>query len=208
MAPLNIVLGCMTYGAEQKSRVSDVGTIQGIFDVFKRYGHNEMDTSRVYAAGTSEEILGKLAVQSKQGMKMATKCHPQAGGMPLQNVYPHTKEGLAKSMAESLQALQVGQVDIFLLHMPVRRVAIIQTAKIDGRIARYHTMRRVRQSMNCTSKESLLRYINLTELEGGEKAYHYKWGLSNYPAWEVAEIYMICKYKGYVLPTIYQGAFW
>ena len=120
MAPLNIVLGCMTYGAEQKSRVSDVGTIQGIFDVFKQYGHNEMDTSRVYAAGTSEQILGELAVQSKQGMKMATKCHPRAGGIPLENGYPHTKQGLAKSMAESLQALQVGQVDIFLLHMPVR----------------------------------------------------------------------------------------
>ncbi|XP_018580712.2 aflatoxin B1 aldehyde reductase member 3 [Scleropages formosus] len=32
-------------------------------------------------------------------------------------------------------------------------------------------------------------------------------GLSNYASWEVAEICCICKHKGWVLPTIYQGMY-
>lgn len=32
-------------------------------------------------------------------------------------------------------------------------------------------------------------------------------GLSNYASWEVAEIYSICKYKNWILPTIYQGMY-
>ncbi|KAJ3215712.1 hypothetical protein HDU67_010423 [Dinochytrium kinnereticum] len=32
-------------------------------------------------------------------------------------------------------------------------------------------------------------------------------GLSNYAAWEVMQIYWICKSKGWVLPTLYQGMY-
>jgi len=34
-----------------------------------------------------------------------------------------------------------------------------------------------------------------------------EFGLSNYPAWKVMEIYYICKQNGYVLPTVYQGMY-
>jgi len=34
-----------------------------------------------------------------------------------------------------------------------------------------------------------------------------EFGLSNYAAWEVAEIYTICKNRGWVLPTVYQGMY-
>ena len=34
-----------------------------------------------------------------------------------------------------------------------------------------------------------------------------RFGLSNYPAWQVAQIYSICKDKGYPLPTVYQGMY-
>ncbi|KAG9002381.1 hypothetical protein FRB94_013326 [Tulasnella sp. JGI-2019a] len=34
-----------------------------------------------------------------------------------------------------------------------------------------------------------------------------QFGLSNYPAWEVAQIWTICKERGYVLPTVYQGGY-
>ncbi|KAG9002396.1 hypothetical protein FRB94_013310 [Tulasnella sp. JGI-2019a] len=34
-----------------------------------------------------------------------------------------------------------------------------------------------------------------------------QFGLSNYTAWEVAEIWTICKERGYILPTIYQGGY-
>lgn len=32
-------------------------------------------------------------------------------------------------------------------------------------------------------------------------------GLSNYPAWEVSEIYHLCKNRGWILPTVYQGMY-
>eukprot|EP00467_Chlorarachnion_reptans_P023819 CAMPEP_0114538076 /NCGR_PEP_ID=MMETSP0109-20121206/29937_1 /TAXON_ID=29199 /ORGANISM="Chlorarachnion reptans, Strain CCCM449" /LENGTH=319 /DNA_ID=CAMNT_0001722045 /DNA_START=112 /DNA_END=1071 /DNA_ORIENTATION=- len=34
-----------------------------------------------------------------------------------------------------------------------------------------------------------------------------RFGLSNYSSWKVMEIYQICKAKGYVLPTVYQGMY-
>ncbi|KAG8849799.1 hypothetical protein FRB96_000622 [Tulasnella sp. 330] len=34
-----------------------------------------------------------------------------------------------------------------------------------------------------------------------------QFGLSNYAAWEVAQIWTFCKERGYVLPTIYQGGY-
>ncbi|KAG9024461.1 hypothetical protein FRB95_011459 [Tulasnella sp. JGI-2019a] len=34
-----------------------------------------------------------------------------------------------------------------------------------------------------------------------------QFGLSNFAAWEVAEIYTTCKERGYVLPTVYQGSY-
>ena len=34
-----------------------------------------------------------------------------------------------------------------------------------------------------------------------------EFGLSNYAAWEVVDIYHICKAKGWVLPSVYQGMY-
>ncbi|KAF9206519.1 hypothetical protein BGZ49_002289, partial [Haplosporangium sp. Z 27] len=34
-----------------------------------------------------------------------------------------------------------------------------------------------------------------------------RFGLSNFPAWQVATIYHLCKQNGYVLPTAYQGVY-
>lgn len=34
-----------------------------------------------------------------------------------------------------------------------------------------------------------------------------EFGLSNYAAWEVAEIVGICRQRGFVVPTVYQGPY-
>lgn len=48
-------------------------------------------------------------------------------------------------------------------------------------------------------------------LEGVQQLYNEKkfqrFGLSNYAAWQVVDIYHICKTKGYVIPTVYQGMY-
>lgn len=51
--------------------------------------------------------------------------------------------------------------------------------------------------------ETTLETINELYKEGKFKQF----GLSNYTAFEVAEIVMICREKGWVRPTIYQGCY-
>uniref|UniRef100_A0ABM5EKB2 Aflatoxin B1 aldehyde reductase member 2-like isoform X2 n=1 Tax=Pogona vitticeps TaxID=103695 RepID=A0ABM5EKB2_9SAUR len=54
-----------------------------------------------------------------------------------------------------------------------------------------------------TPVEETLRACDQLHKEGKFK----ELGLSNYPAWEVAEIYTLCKAKNWVLPTVYQGMY-
>ncbi|KAF8892594.1 NADP-dependent oxidoreductase domain-containing protein [Infundibulicybe gibba] len=87
------------YGA----RVHDLADIEAILDVFKAYGYGEVDTSRKYCGGTSEEYLGRLA---KQGLKLETKLYP----------YPN----LRKHLLLSMRALDATQLEIWYLHAPDR----------------------------------------------------------------------------------------
>jgi len=49
--------------------------------------------------------------------------------------------------------------------------------------------------------EDMLKGIN----DAYKAAYFNRFGLSNYTAIEVEQVHKICKEKGYVLPTVYQG---
>lgn len=51
--------------------------------------------------------------------------------------------------------------------------------------------------------EETLKDVNLLYKEGKFKSF----GLSNYSAWEVAEIYYLCKINNYPLPLVYQGRY-
>uniref|UniRef100_A0A8B9EYE8 Aldo-keto reductase family 7 like (gene/pseudogene) n=1 Tax=Anser cygnoides TaxID=8845 RepID=A0A8B9EYE8_ANSCY len=54
-----------------------------------------------------------------------------------------------------------------------------------------------------TPVEETLRACNELHKEGKFK----ELGLSNYAAWEVAEICTICKYNNWLMPTVYQGMY-
>jgi len=54
-----------------------------------------------------------------------------------------------------------------------------------------------------TPYEVTLKAVNNLYKEGKFK----RFGISNYMAWEVAEIVGICKANGYILPTAYQGIY-
>ncbi|XP_031571590.1 aflatoxin B1 aldehyde reductase member 2-like [Actinia tenebrosa] len=54
-----------------------------------------------------------------------------------------------------------------------------------------------------TPIEDTLKAVDQLHKEGKFKQF----ALSNYAAWEVVEIYYICKESNYVLPTIYQGMY-
>jgi len=124
---LEIVFGTMTFGEEGKeqARVHYLPTCQKILDIFAAHGHNELDTARVYSGGTTEQYLGELEVQTKQGYKLATKLLPRK-----ELGYDHTAEGLRKAVKESLSALNFNKVDILYLHAPDRQVPYLDTCRV------------------------------------------------------------------------------
>ncbi|KAG0016452.1 hypothetical protein BGZ80_009219 [Entomortierella chlamydospora] len=54
-----------------------------------------------------------------------------------------------------------------------------------------------------TPIEDTLKAVNELYEQGKFEVF----GLSNYSAWEVTKIYYVCKEKGYVVPTVYQGMY-
>lgn len=71
---IKVVLGTMTFGNSSASsaRVTDKDEVQKLLKVFQSYGHNELDTARVYCDGTTEEYLGGLEPQIKHKFKVRT----------------------------------------------------------------------------------------------------------------------------------------
>ncbi|KAF7727632.1 hypothetical protein EC973_007290 [Apophysomyces ossiformis] len=91
------------------SRITDKAEIQAIMDTFASYGHTDVDTARVYAAGTSEEILRELGATTK--FNVSTKIIPMQPG-------DHRPEKLRETVQASLKALGVSKVPILYLHAP------------------------------------------------------------------------------------------
>ncbi|KAJ3866974.1 Aldo/keto reductase [Lentinula novae-zelandiae] len=172
----------MTFGKEgtNGARVHNVKDVEAILDEFLKHGHTEIDTARVYCAGTSEEILGQIDWKAK-GLKLETKLvarHPDPNAAPnqtpVEEIY-HTYEDLKKHLLRSMKALNTEQLEMWYLHSPDR----------------------------LTPYEVTMKAVNDLYKEG----YFKKFAISNYMAWEVAEIVGICKANGYIIPSAYQGIY-
>ncbi|KAE9392441.1 Aldo/keto reductase [Gymnopus androsaceus JB14] len=186
---LNVVMGAMTFGKEgtMGARVHDLKDVDAILDVFVAHGHTEIDTSRTYSGGTSEEMIGKVDWKSK-GLKLETKLialhidskttPPQvqeyARHLSTENI-EHTYEDMKKHILRSLKALNTDQLEMWYLHTPDRTIPYDVTMK----------------AVNDLYKEG----------------YFKKFAISNYMAWEVAEIVGICKANQYIMPSVYQGIY-
>lgn len=162
-----LIYGTMVLGFPGTNgvRISDPKECQKVIDVFLQYGHKELDTARVYADGTTEQMLSQLDLKDAV---IDTKVHPGSGG-------GHAAKELRSSVMTSLESLGREKVRVLYLHVPDKTVAFEET----------------------------LEEINKLYEEGRFEIF----GLSNYAAWEVAEIVGICKQRGWVLPKIYQAMY-
>ncbi|KAK4695495.1 aflatoxin B1 aldehyde reductase, partial [Lecanoromycetidae sp. Uapishka_2] len=126
---VKVVFGAMTIGnGQEQSRVSDLSEAGKILDIFQSYGHNEVDTSRYYGSGTSEEYLGKLNWQDR-GIVMDTKFYPTVGkGMDKEH-WTHSPEHIRENMRLSLKALNAKKIDMWYLHGPDRTTPYIDTLR-------------------------------------------------------------------------------
>ncbi|CAD6898161.1 unnamed protein product [Tilletia controversa] len=178
MSTVPIVFGSMTFGEEgrEQARVHDLETCQKILDIVKKRGSKEIDTARMYGAGTCEEYLGKLKV-TEQGFQLATKIYPSARGLMKggSKLWTHSKEDIHECLEDSLKALQVDSVDLYYLHAPDRETPFEETF----------------EALNA-------------EYEAGKFK---RLGLSNYRHDEVEQICELCKTKGWVVPSVYQGVY-
>ncbi|KAJ8594686.1 Aldo/keto reductase [Rhizopogon salebrosus TDB-379] len=159
-----LLFGTMTIGSEgtNGARTSAEKDAQEVLDTFFSHGHTELDTARIYAEGTTEQVLAKLDVKDAT---IDTKVYPVNPG-------DHSPKKLRSIFLTSLQHLKRDKVRVLYLHAPDRSVPFEDTA----------------------------REINNLYKEGRFEIF----GLSNFAAWEVAEVVGICKANGYVLPKIYQ----
>jgi aflatoxin B1 aldehyde reductase len=113
---------------------------------------------------------------------LATKHYPFEPGQ-------HTEEKLRAALDTSLAALKTKTVDIFYLHAADRSVGVL-VYKVEANHAKV-PFQETLAAVNKMHKEG--KFVNL--------------GLSNYTAFEVAEVCILCKANGWVRPTIWQGKF-
>ncbi|KAI9248032.1 Aldo/keto reductase [Phascolomyces articulosus] len=118
MARMNIILGTMTFGKTQGSRITDTAVISNIIDKFGEFGYTELDTARVYCEGTTEEVLANLGAVNR--FEIATKVAPRTPG-------DHQPEKLKAFFYTSLERLNLKKVDIFYLHAPDHATPIEDT---------------------------------------------------------------------------------
>ncbi|ORY94668.1 Aldo/keto reductase [Syncephalastrum racemosum] len=118
MSRMNVILGTMTFGTAEGSRVTDKAAIDNIIQTFASYGYKDLDTARLYCQGTTEEVLAELGAPDK--FNIATKVYPTQPG-------DHEPEKLKATFKKSLEALKVDSVDLFYLHAPDHKTSFEQT---------------------------------------------------------------------------------
>ncbi|KAI5124485.1 hypothetical protein M0805_003012 [Coniferiporia weirii] len=177
---LNIVMGAMTFGEAGKegARVHDLKDVEAILDVFQAHGHYEIDTARNYSGGTSEEYLGKINWQER-GLKLDTKLYPNASNARLR---ASGRELISHRPEDLRKYLQI-------------QLKALNTDKLE--------MWYLHGPDRTTPYDVTMKAINDLYNEG----YFKRFGISNFAAWEVAEIVTVCMERGYIQPTAYQGLY-
>ncbi|KAF7351358.1 Aldo/keto reductase [Mycena sanguinolenta] len=185
MSNVAVVFGAMLIGAPDglvpgglmAMRVTTTEVAAQLLDVFQKHGYSEVNTARMYANATNEKMLGSVGWQ-KRGLKVSTKIMPTKG----RNLTWLTSDVLSHSPAD-IRAGSKFSLDA------------LKTDKVD--IYYLHAPDRT------VPYEETLRELNKIYTEGAFA----RLGISNYPAWEVAQICENCKRNGWVMPSIYQGIY-
>jgi aflatoxin B1 aldehyde reductase len=111
------------------ARVHSRDDAAGILDVFQGHGHSEIDTARLYGAGSSEEMLADLAWQNR-GLVMGTKLYPNyRWAVGSTESYTHKPEDVRRGLINSLKALKCDKIDLFYLHGPDRNTSFEETLR-------------------------------------------------------------------------------
>lgn len=128
-----IVLGSGLYGSYDRfegARVNTVEDAKFLFDIFQSHGHTEVDTSRIYSAGSSEEYLA-AADWKGRGLNVRDKLYPTKG-KPLGHLgpaYSLEPADVRRGLIDCLEALKTDKLDIFILYAPDRKTPLEDTLR-------------------------------------------------------------------------------
>jgi aryl-alcohol dehydrogenase-like predicted oxidoreductase len=114
-----IGLGTMTFGGAGHPLWEGVGALDAaaaerIVGTALDAGVNLIDTADVYAAGESEEILGKVLGPRRDDVVLATKFAAQTGSGP--NDLGASRYHVMRSLEGSLRRLRTDHVDLYQIH--------------------------------------------------------------------------------------------
>jgi aryl-alcohol dehydrogenase-like predicted oxidoreductase len=100
---------------------------EAIIARFSEAGGNFIDTANVYAAGKSEEMLGRTlkALRSRDRFILATKVHGRMGAGP--NDFGASRQHILRECDNSLTRLQTDYIDLYQIHRPDPATAIDET---------------------------------------------------------------------------------
>lgn len=132
-----VYFGTMTFGWSQASSKVDDQVSSEMLKKYVDLGGVQVDTARIYSAGETELILGRILPQfSSRKLVLGTKVHPsQQAGL--------SEQGIRTQLEESLKAMKVSSVDVLYLHQPdpdhdlKESLQCVQDLIKEGVIARY-----------------------------------------------------------------------
>lgn len=213
----------MTIGEQGKNGVRnhDPKECEEIINVFYKHGHKELDTARMYAEGTTEAVGadrfheyncalngspdalvyledGREGLYDRYEVRTTTS-RPllvfvlTSTGLRVYPVNPgdHSPEKLRAIFETSLKTLSPHKVRVLYLHAPDRSTPFEDTLR---EINKLHE-----EKLLCVSRDPAYPVLLLSLIHSTT------FGLSNFAAWEVAEIVITCRKNGWVQPTIYQA---
>ncbi|MFG3099749.1 aldo/keto reductase [Streptomyces sp. NPDC048182] len=106
-------LGAMMLGAWG---TADHGEAVRIVHTALEAGINTVDTADMYAAGESEEIVGKALKGRRDDVVLATKFHNPMGEDP--NRRGNSRRWITRAVEESLRRLDTDWIDLYQVHRP------------------------------------------------------------------------------------------
>lgn len=124
-----IGFGCWTIGGEGTARPDEDGRSLAALHSAIELGYRHFDTAEYYAAGHSEELLGRAVRES---------------GLPREDFFITSKvsqehlhyEGVLRSCAASLKRLGMETLDLYLIHWPTREMNLPETFRALNQLVR------------------------------------------------------------------------
>ncbi|ETW75439.1 hypothetical protein HETIRDRAFT_120225 [Heterobasidion irregulare TC 32-1] len=180
---LPIIYGAGLFGARgTNANINDLAQAQRLLDVCIQYGVQGIDTSRIYGIGTSEEVVtfSRSAISIRSSFNVHCGSTSQNLILKELGIFPRKPGDHAPERLKELVHESIKALNGI-------KIRVLYLHAPDRSVPYEDTVK----ALDELHKEGLFEHF----------------GLSNYLSFEVAEIATICRLKGYVMPTVYQGVY-